>query len=119
MFNALELFPDMVIIHHMWLLGIWKMVDLNWDMLKEFTTVPLCHIQNPSAMQGTQERWVLSLDLEDEDPLGKEMATPTNMLSWKIPWTEEPGRLQFMGSQRVGHDWASEHACMKEIQDLG
>ena len=39
-----------------------------------------------------------------EDPLEKEMATHSSILAWKIPWTEEPGRLQSMGSQRVGHD---------------
>ena len=39
-----------------------------------------------------------------EDPLEKEMATHSSTLTWKIPWTEEPGRLQSMGSQRVGHD---------------
>ena len=39
-----------------------------------------------------------------EDPLEKEMATHSSTLSWKIPWTEEPGRLQSMGLQRVGHD---------------
>ena len=39
-----------------------------------------------------------------EDPLEKEMAIHSSTLAWKIPWTEEPGRLQSMGSQRVGHD---------------
>ena len=39
-----------------------------------------------------------------EDPLEKEMATLSSILSWKIPWTEDPGRLQSMGSQRVRHD---------------
>ena len=39
-----------------------------------------------------------------EDPLEKEMATHSSTLAWKIPWTEEPCRLQSMGSQRVGHD---------------
>ena len=39
-----------------------------------------------------------------EDPLEKEMAIHSSALAWKIPWTEEPGRLQSMGSQRVGHD---------------
>ena len=39
-----------------------------------------------------------------EDPLKKEMATHSSTLAWKIPWTEKPGRLQSMGSQRVGHD---------------
>jgi len=38
-----------------------------------------------------------------EDPLEKEMATHSSILAWKIPWTEEPGRLQSMGLQRVGH----------------
>ena len=49
-----------------------------------------------------QETWVQSLGRED--PLEKEMATHSSTLAWKIPWTEEPGRLQFMGPQRVGHD---------------
>ena len=42
--------------------------------------------------------------LGQEDPLEEEMATHSSILAWKIPWTEEPGRLQPMGSQRVGHD---------------
>jgi len=42
-----------------------------------------------------------------EDPLKKEMATHSSTLAWKIPWMEKPGRLQSMGSQRVGHDWAT------------
>ena len=44
------------------------------------------------------------LSLGGKDPLEKEMATHSSILAWKIPWTEEPGRLQSMGSQRVGHD---------------
>ena len=46
----------------------------------------------------------LGLILDWEDPLEKQMATDSSTLAWKIPWTEEPGRLQSMGSQRVGHD---------------
>ena len=42
-----------------------------------------------------------------EDPLEKEMAIHSSTIVWKIPWTEEPGRLQSVGSQRVGHDWAT------------
>ena len=49
-----------------------------------------------------QETWVQSLGRED--PLEKEMATHSSILAWRIPWMEEPGRLQSMGSQRVGHD---------------
>ena len=48
------------------------------------------------------ETWVQSLGWED--PLEKEMATHSSNLAWEIPWTEEPGALQSMGSQRVGHD---------------
>ena len=42
--------------------------------------------------------------LGQEDPLEKEMATHSSILAWKIPWTEEPGRLQSVGLQRVGHN---------------
>ena len=49
-----------------------------------------------------RETWVQSLG--GEDPLEKEMVTHSSILAWKIPWTEEPGRLQSMGSQRVGHN---------------
>ena len=45
--------------------------------------------------------------LGQEDPLGKEMATNSRILAWRIPWTEEPGGLLSMGSQRVGHDWVT------------
>ena len=48
------------------------------------------------------ETWVRSL--RREDPLEKEMATHSSILAWRIPWTEEPGRLQSTGSQRVRHD---------------
>ena len=53
-------------------------------------------------MQETQEIRVQSLG--QEDPLEKEMATHASILAGRIPWTEEPGRLQTLGSQRVGHD---------------
>jgi len=49
-----------------------------------------------------QETWVQSLGWED--PLEKGMVTHSSILAWEIPWTEEPGRLQSMGSQRVRHD---------------
>ena len=47
--------------------------------------------------------------LGQEDPLEEEMATHSSILAWIIPWVEEPGGLQSMGSQRVGHDWVSTH----------
>ena len=54
------------------------------------------------TLPAMQETWVRSLGWED--PLAKGMATHSSILAWRIPWTEEPGRLQSMGSQRVGHD---------------
>ena len=56
-------------------------------------------VKDLSTMQKT---WVLFLGWED--PLEKEMATHSSILAWRIPWTEERGRLQSMGLQRVGHD---------------
>ena len=52
-----------------------------------------------------QETWVQSLG--QEDPLGKEMATHSSILAWRIPWTEKPGSLQSIGLQRVGHNQAT------------
>ena len=52
-------------------------------------------------MQEPQQTWVLTLG--QEDPLEKKMATPSSILGWEIPWTEEPGGLQSLGLQRVGH----------------
>ena len=54
-----------------------------------------------------QETWVWFLGWED--PLEKGMATHSSVLAWRIPWTEEPGGLQSMGSQRVRHNWGTEH----------
>ena len=56
-------------------------------------------VKNLPAMQETQIRF-----LDWEDPLEKEMATHSGSLAWRIPWAEEPGGLQSMGLQRVGHD---------------
>ena len=71
---------------------------LNWKQL----TLVAQRLKHRPAMQ---ETWVLSLG--QEDPLEKEMATHSSILAWRIPWTEGPGGLQSMGSQRVRHDWAT------------
>ena len=54
------------------------------------------------SLPAVRETWVQSLG--GEDPLEEEMATLSSTLAWRIPWMEEPGRLQSMGSQRVRHD---------------
>ena len=59
-------------------------------------------------MKKTKETWVQSLG--GEDLLEKEIATHSSILAWKIPWTEEPDGLQFMWSQRAGHDGGTQHA---------
>ena len=62
--------------------------------------------QKVKSLLAVRETWVRSLG--QEDPLGEEMATHSSILVWRIPWTEEPGGLQSMGSQRVGDDWATD-----------
>ena len=67
--------------------------------LKEWDFPIAQMVKNLPAMQETQVR-----SLGQEDPLEKEMATPSSILAWRIPWTEEPGGLQSMRLQRVGHN---------------
>ena len=59
-------------------------------------------VKNPPAVQETKETCISSLGWED--PLEKEMATHSSILAWEIPWIEESGRLQSVGSQRVRHN---------------
>ena len=58
--------------------------------------------QMVKSLPAMRETWVQSLGRED--PLEKQIATHSSVLAWRIPWTEEPGGLQSMGLQRVGHD---------------
>ena len=88
-----------------WTNGKWR--NFSWIVLCSFICMngaPLVAqmVKNLPAMW---ETWVRSLD--QQDPLEKGMATYSSVLAWRIPWTEEPGGLQSMGSQRVGHDWAT------------
>ena len=59
-------------------------------------------VKNPPAMQESQEEQVRSLG--QEDPMAESMAAHSSVLTWRIPWTEEPGGLQSMGQQRAGPD---------------
>jgi len=62
--------------------------------------LPWCQmVKNPPVMR---ETWVRFLG--QEDPLEKRKATPSSVLAWRIPWTQEPGGLQSLGPQRAGHD---------------
>ena len=72
----------------------------NLDTFRRFGASLVAQlVKNLPAVQETRVR-----SLGWEDPLEKEMATHSSILAWKISWTEEPGGLQSMGSQRVGHD---------------
>ena len=66
-------------------------------------------VNNTPAMR---ETWVQSLGWED--PLEEGMATHSSILAWRIPWTQEPGGLQSMGSQKVGHSWMTKHSTQLE-----
>ena len=68
----------------------------------EFGYIGSLVAQMVKCLPAMQETWVHSLG--GEDPLEKEMATYSSTRAWKIPWTEEPGGLQYMGSRRVRHD---------------
>ena len=74
----------------------------SYDLTHLWASLVAQRVKNLPAMQ---ETWVQSLGWED--PLQKEMATHSSILAWEIPWTEEPGRLQSLGLQRVGHDWVT------------
>ena len=65
-------------------------------------------VKNLPAMQETQV-WSLG----QKDSLEKKMATLSSILAWRTPWTEEPGRLQSTGSQRVRHDWETQYSTAK------
>ena len=71
-------------------------LSLKWTSL---VTQMVKHLPTMRETQVQSLGWI--------DPLEKEIATHSSILAWKIPWMEEPGRLQSMGSQRVGHDWAT------------
>ena len=72
----------------------------NETYLKEPKVSPVA--QMVKNLPAVQETWVQSLG--QKDPLEKGMATHSSILAWRISWTEEPGRLQSIGSQRVRHD---------------
>ena len=79
-----------------------SLTPMSINKMHVFPGSPSCSVvKNPSAKQEMGIRF-----LGREDPLEKEMATHSSILAWEIPWTEEPGVLQSMGSQRVRHNLA-------------
>ena len=84
-----------------WLDGITESKDMSLRKLQKTVRASLV-AQTVKSLPVVQETRVRSL--VQDDPLEKEMATHSSILAWKIPWVEEFGRLQSMGSQRVGHN---------------
>ena len=84
--------PSLISLH------ILHILSFSWG----FASLVAWSVKNLLAVQETQV-WSLG----QENPLEKEMATYSSILAWEIPWTEVPGDLQSKGSQRVGHDWAT------------
>ena len=97
---------------YLWLTILWlfisedRLLDVIFDcyicLSPHLTSLVAQRLKRLPTMR---ETWVQSLGRED--PLEKEMATHSSTLAWKIPWMEECGRLQSMGSQRVRHDWVT------------
>ena len=83
----------------------WTWISQRHTYGLPFTVRASLVAQTVKRLPAMRETWVRFLGRED--PLEKEMAIHSSTLAWKIPWTEEPDRLQSMGSQRVGHDWAT------------
>ena len=77
--------------------------------MSDWTTYICAPLVAQTAKNLTEMQETPVQSLGQEDPLEKEMATHSNILAWRIPWTEEPGGLQSMGSQRVGHDLGNQH----------
>ena len=77
----------------------WRVLTKSGHLEKGKSSLVAQMVKRLSTMQETRVQ-----SLGREDPLEKEMATHSSILAWKIPWTGEPGRLQSMGLQRVGHD---------------
>ena len=75
---------------------------MDTGMIPSVNSTLLRGVQTVKRLSATLETWVLSLGWED--PLEKEMETHSSILAWKIPCTEEPGRLQSMGLQKVRYD---------------
>ena len=74
----------------------------QWDSWDQWLCFPHLCIRHSGTVLGNREcaQYIW---------LEKEIATHSNILAWRIPWTEEPGRLKFMGLQRVGHNWVTQH----------
>ena len=86
--------------------------ELNWT---ELSTLKWGFPGGSGSKEPVCNDWDWVWSLGQEDPLEKEMATHSSVLAWRIPWTEEPGRLQSMGSQNVRHNWATKTSLLLSL----
>ena len=100
--------------HSRWNWGIEKLSHFSGTIVDIVGTSLVA--QRVKRLPGMRETWVWSLSWEN--PLEKEMATHSSTLAWRIPWREEPGRLQSMGSQRAGHDWVTSLHLIVDILNI-
>ena len=89
------------------LYGLWQKPCQGFIPTCQWTSLVAQMVRRLPIMWETQVQ-----SLGQEDLLEKEMATHSSVLAWKIPWAEEPGRLQSMGSQRVRHNWETSLSCI-------
>ena len=82
---------------------------IGYPLQYSWASLVVQSVKNPPTMR---ETWVWSLGWED--PPEEAMTSNSSILTWRIPWTEEPGRLQLMGLQRVGYDWAANNNTRPE-----
>ena len=82
------------------------------------TGLPSWHSGKESTSQCRRWQEIRVRTQGQEDPQEKEMATHSSIFPWEVSWTEEPGRLQSMGLQRVGHDWAYTHTHLARLTPL-
>ena len=103
--SGLPFLPQGIVSTHRWNPSLLYLLHWQVDFFTISTTWDFLVAQTVKRLPTIQETWVQSLGWEGL--LEKEMATHSSILAWKIPWTEEPGRLQSVGSQTVGHNWAT------------
>ena len=96
----------------MYINTVTKLTSAKWWLTGKEPTCQ-CRRHTRHKRQTLPAMWVWSLGWED--PRKEEMANQSSILAWKIPWTEETGRLQSKGLQRVGHDWANKYVCMAKF----
>ena len=106
LFQILRILCQLLQCANHWLLSVWCEINEK----RQVAFLPFCMgtslvaqmVKNPPAMRGTHVQ-----PLGQEDSLEKRMATHSSILSWRIPWTEEPGGLQTMELQRIRPDWVT------------